>query len=78
MSASRVHTDPKKIESVSKIATPQSVAQVSSFLGLALDTGHRVSNVALDRKMILQTDASDVGLCAVLTQCDENGNERVI
>ena len=35
VSAEGVHTDPAKIESVKRIATPQNVAQVRSFLGLA-------------------------------------------
>ena len=32
----------------------------------------------LDRQFPLQTDASDVGLVAILTHIDGNGNERVV
>ena len=121
VSAEGVHTDPAKIESVKRIATPQNVAQVRSFLGLAGYYRKFIHNFAtltyplveltkkgkpfcwtevhdtafsalkaslcatpvlafpiLDRQFVLQTDASDVGLGAVLTQIDGNENERVV
>ena len=121
VSAEGVHTDPAKIESVKRIVTPQNVAQVRSFLGLAgyyrkfihnfatltyplveltkkgrpfcwtevhdiafstLKSGLCSSPVlafpVLDRQFVLQTDASDVGLGAILTQFDRNGHERVV
>ena len=121
VSAEGVHTDPAKIESVKRIATPQNVAQVRSFLGLAGYYRKFIHNFAtltyplveltkkgkpfcwtevhdtafsalkaslcatpvlafpiLNRQFVLQTDASDVGLGAILTQIDGNGNERVV
>ena len=121
VSAEGVHTDPMKIESVKRIATPQNVTQVRSFLSLAGYYRKFIRNFAtltyplveltkkgrpfcwtevhdiafstlksslcsspvvacpiLDRQFILQTDASDVGLGAILTQIDRHGHERVV
>ncbi|MEL7426754.1 MAG: RNase H-like domain-containing protein [Bacteroidota bacterium] len=121
VSAQGVHTDPKKIESVSSLCPPNSVDQVRSFLGLAgyyrkfipnfaslsaplvaltkkgskflWSTEHAASFQTLKQLLcdapilaypdfrqpfVLQTDASDHGLGAVLTQVDSAGCEHVI
>ena len=116
-----IHTDPKKIEAVSKLPVPQNVEQVRSFLGLSgyyrrfipkfatlaaplvaltkkatkflwtqkqqdaflslkehLCDAPILAYPQLDQPFILQTDASDIGLGAVLTQFDKSGTEHVL
>ena len=54
------------------------VRALTSALKTSLCSSPVLAFPVLDRQFILQTDASDVGLGAILTQIDEIGNEWVI
>ena len=54
------------------------VRALTSALKTSLCSSPVLAFPVLDRQFILQTDASDVGLGAILTQIDETGNEWVI
>ena len=121
ISAYGIQPDPRKIEAVQTLSTPDSIKSVRSFVGLAsyyrrfikdfstiaapltdltkknarfnwseacehafqtlknlLCSAPILSYPEFDKNFILQTDASDVGLGAILSQKDDLGNEKVV
>eukprot|EP00731_Ephydatia_muelleri_P004805 Em0002g981a len=63
-----VATDPTKTEKVKQWPTPSTAEEVQQFLGLA----------NFSQKFVLDTDASNCALGAVLSQVQEDGSEKVI
>ncbi|KAF7643856.1 hypothetical protein LDENG_00232190 [Lucifuga dentata] len=88
--AEGVATDSAKVEAVKDWPVPQSVNEVRSFLGIAsyyqrfvhnfatiASPLHRLTDKGQGHRFIVDTDASNMGLGAVLSQ-ETEGEERVV
>ncbi|GBC33781.2 retroviral-like aspartic protease 1 [Rhizophagus irregularis DAOM 181602=DAOM 197198] len=94
ISSKGIRTDPTKIKKVENFPIPRNVTQLRGFLGLAsyyrrfikdfskianpLNKLLRKDSPFFDEEFILLTDASTLGLGAILAQKDEDEFERVI
>ena len=90
ISDSGIMPDPAKIEAVNNISSPHNIKDLRSFLGLAGYYRKFIpgfSSIAapctstypdFGKNFVLQTDAYDYGVGAVLSQLDDSGNEKVI
>ncbi|CAG8691495.1 10635_t:CDS:2, partial [Ambispora gerdemannii] len=84
--------DPSKVEKVQNYPVPENITTLREFIGLALyyqcfikdftkihlTTSPILTYPNFDKPFILFTDASSIGLGAVLSQKDSEGREKVI